>query len=118
MIEEGNWHRRGLRAFRIWQRERQCRRCSGRREQWREIQAVAAKLVTGLALPISGRLGRRLVGVGMRDRAHLGEEKRQHSQGRDAKFDAMRPFEQGRPLTQEAGDASTVRVNWEPPSSS
>ena len=89
MIEEGNRHRRGLRALRIWQRERQCRRCSGRSEQWREIQAVAAKLLTGLALPISRSLDRRLVRVGMRDRTHLGDEKRQHSQGCDAKFDAI-----------------------------
>jgi len=89
MIAEGNRHRRGLRALRVLHRERQCRRCSGRREQWREIQAVAAKLVTGLALLISGRLGRRLMGVGMRDRTHLGDEKRQHSQGRDAKFNAI-----------------------------
>jgi hypothetical protein len=51
-----------------------------------------------LALLISGRLGRRSVRVGMRDRTHLGDEKRQHSQGRDAKFEAMRPFEQGQPL--------------------
>ena len=98
MIEEGNWHRRGLRTRRICQQERQCRRCSGRREQWGEIQAVAAKFVTGLALPISGGLGRRLVGIGMRNRTHLGDEKRQHSQGCDAKFDAMSPFEQSRPL--------------------
>ncbi len=59
-------------------------------------------------------LGRRLVCVGMRDRAHLGNEKRQHSQSCDAKFDAMRPFEQGQPLTQERLDASTVRVNRKP----
>jgi hypothetical protein len=29
------------------------------------------------------------VRVGMRDRTHLGDEKRQHSQGCDAKFDAI-----------------------------
>ena len=34
----------------------------------------------------------------MRNRTHLGDEKRQHSQGCDAQFDAMRPFEQGQPL--------------------
>ena len=67
--------------------------------------------MTGLALLKSGRLGRRLVGVGMRNRTHLGHEKRQHSQGCDAKFDAMRPFEQGRPLTHERANASTVDLN-------
>lgn len=51
----------------------------------------------------------------MRDRAHLGKEKRQHSQGRDAEFDAMRPFEQGQPFTQKQADANTVRTNRELP---
>src|ERR1700722_16539970 len=57
-----------------------------------------------------GSLGRWLVRVGMRDRTHLGNEKRQHSQSCDAKFDAMRPFEQSQPLPHEHADASTVRV--------
>ena len=69
-----------------------------------------------LALLSGGSLGRWPVCVGMRDRAHLGNEKRQHSQGCDAKFIAMRPFEQGQPLTQERPDANTVRVNREPSS--
>jgi hypothetical protein len=45
-----------------------------------------------------GSLGGWLVRVGMCDRTHLGNEKRQHSQSCDAKFDAMRPFEQAQPF--------------------
>ena len=52
-----------------------------------------------LALLIGGSLGRRSVRVGMRDRTHLGHEERQHSQRCDAKFEAMRPLEQGQPLS-------------------
>jgi hypothetical protein len=50
----------------------------------------------------------------MRNRTHLGDEKRHRSQGCDAQFDATRPFEQGRPLTQEARNASTVDLNRKP----
>jgi len=64
-----------------------------------------------MALLIGGSLARWLVRVGVRDRTHLGNEKRQHSQGCYAKFDPMRPLEQGQPLMQEPGDASTVRVS-------
>jgi hypothetical protein len=35
----------------------------------------------------------------MRDGTQLGNEQRQRSQGYDAKSDAMRPFEQGQPIT-------------------
>jgi hypothetical protein len=35
----------------------------------------------------------------MRDGTQLGNEQRQRSQGYDAKFEAMKPFEQGQPLT-------------------
>jgi hypothetical protein len=58
--------------------------------------------------------GRSLVSIGMRYCAELGNEKSQHSQGCDAKFDAMRPSEQGQPLMEERRNASTVRVNREP----
>ena len=66
-----------------------------------------------MALLSGGSLGRWLVRVGMRDRTHLRNEERQHSQSCDAKFDAMRPFEQGQPLTHEHANASTVGVNRE-----
>ena len=66
-----------------------------------------------MALLSGGSLGPWLVRVGMRDRTHLGNEKRQHSQGCDAKFGAMRPFEQGQPFVQRRVDASTVLVGRE-----
>jgi len=50
-------------------------------------------------LLIGGSASRRwLVGIGMRYCAHLGNEQRQRNQGRDAKFPAMRPIEQGQPF--------------------
>jgi hypothetical protein len=49
----------------------------------------------------------------MRNRAHLGDEKRQRGQGRDAKLDAMRPIGQDQALTDEPSDASTVRNETE-----
>jgi hypothetical protein len=48
--------------------------------------------MTFFDLLIGGSLDRRLVAVGMRYRTHLGDEKRQHSQGCDAKSEAMRPI--------------------------
>ena len=56
-----------------------------------------------LGLLIGGSLGRRqAVAIGMRDGTQLGNEQRQRSQGYDANFDAMRPFEQGQPITMNA----------------
>ena len=98
----------------VLQRNCQERRGSGGGEQGREIQTVAADLVTVLSLLISGGLLRRPVRVDMRNRTHLGNEERQRGQGRDAKLDAMRPIEQGQPLTEKPTDASTVRVNRKP----
>jgi len=88
---------RGRRALNVLQRNCQERRSSGSREQWREIQTVAADLVTVLSLLKRRGLFRRPVRIDMRNRTHLGDEKRQHGQGRDAKFDAIRPIEQGQP---------------------
>jgi hypothetical protein len=42
-------------------------------------------------------LGRWIMRIGMRDRAHLRNEKCQRNKGCDAKLVAMRLFEQGRP---------------------
>jgi hypothetical protein len=82
----------------VLQREWQRRRPSGRRQQRREIQALVAKIMIVLGLPIGGSLDGRPVGIGVRDRAQLGDEQRQRCQRSDAKFDAMRPFEHGKML--------------------
>ena len=100
MIEERRGWRRGRRALAVLQAERQRRRCSGRRQQRSEVQAVAANLMTVLRLLIRGRQGRSgSVGIGMRYRTQLSDEKRQRSKGYDAKFDAMIPIEQCQPLS-------------------
>jgi hypothetical protein len=62
-----------------------------------------------MALLSGGMLSRWLVRVGMRDRTHLGNEKRQHSQSCDAKLNAMRPFEQRQPLTHRQPDTFRPR---------
>lgn len=83
------------------QREWQCCRCSRGREQWREIQAITAKLLSVRSLPVAGCLrGGGFVGIGMRDRAELRDEKRNHSKRCDAKLPAMRPIEQSQALRQ------------------
>ena len=74
MIEKGGGCCGGRRAPAVLKRERQRGRCSGRRQQWSEIQAVAAKLMTCLRLLIRRILWRRPVGIGMRDRTQLGNE--------------------------------------------
>jgi hypothetical protein len=105
--------RRNTAALR--QREGQFGRSAGSRQKRREVQAIAAKIMNAGTRLLGNSSCFRHVRIGMRHRAHLSNEKRQHSQGCDAKFNAMRPFEQGRPLTQESANASTVSVNREPP---
>jgi hypothetical protein len=69
--------------------ERCHRRRAARRQGWRKIQAVAAKIVTLQCLLVRRR---RLVAIGVRYRAQLGNEQRQSGKDCDAKFNAMRRF--------------------------
>jgi hypothetical protein len=74
MIEKRGRFYGGRSAPAVLNQERQRGRRSGGRQQWSEIQAVAAKLMTCLRLLIRRILWRRPVGIGMRDRTQLGNE--------------------------------------------
>ena len=75
MIEKRGRCRNLRHALTVLQRERQCHRHSGGRQQRSEIQAVAAELMACLDLLKRGSRGRgQSVGVGMRYRTQLGNE--------------------------------------------
>jgi hypothetical protein len=69
--------------------ERRRRRRAARRQGWRKIQAVTANIVTLQRMLVCRR---RLMAIGVRYRAQLGNEQRQSGKDCDAKFNAMRRF--------------------------